>query len=148
MEKTLDLCRVRINHDHVVYTNDFQKIGDHPRHDRFPPAMPPVGPPVTEKWHYRHDACGPGATAGIRESQKFDQVIVGRWRGRLYLEDLFAPRRFQNLHADGHPRQISATPDLALTAVKAVNGLELYRSLCLGVRDLFERVAVSVTPRL
>jgi hypothetical protein len=44
--ETLDLCGVRINRDDVIDTNHFQKIGDHPRHDRFPPTMPPVRAPV------------------------------------------------------------------------------------------------------
>jgi hypothetical protein len=49
MKETLDLCGVRINRDDVIDTNHFQKIGDHPRHDRFPPTMPPVRAPVAEK---------------------------------------------------------------------------------------------------
>jgi hypothetical protein len=59
MKETLDLCGVRINRDDVIDTNHFQKIGGHPRHDRFPPTMPPVRAPVAEKWHDRYAACRP-----------------------------------------------------------------------------------------
>lgn len=91
---------MRINRDDVIDTNHFQKIGDHPRHDRFPPTMPPVRAPVAETWHNRNAACRTGAAAGISQSEQFDQVIVGRWRGRLHQEDLFTTHTLQYLHGD------------------------------------------------
>jgi hypothetical protein len=42
----------------------------------------------------------PGAAAGIRKSEQFDQVIAGRWRGRLHQEDLFTTHTLQYLHGD------------------------------------------------
>jgi hypothetical protein len=94
MKETLDLWRVQIQCDDLADANDFQKIGYHSRHDRFPSAMPPVSPSVTKE---RHDSCnarGAGAAAGIGESQKLGQVIVDRRRGRLDEEDLLAAYGF------------------------------------------------------
>ena len=49
MNEALDLWRVQIHCDDVTDTNNFQKIGYNPRHDRFPPAVPLVRPSVTEE---------------------------------------------------------------------------------------------------
>jgi hypothetical protein len=73
---TLDLCGVRINRDDVIDTNHFQKIGDHPRHDRFPPTMPPVRAPVAETWHNRNAAC---RTGGGRDQPERTVRSGDRW---------------------------------------------------------------------
>ncbi|MEA3022187.1 MAG: hypothetical protein QOK01_1039 [Alphaproteobacteria bacterium] len=80
--------------------DDLQNVGDQPRHDRLPPPAVLIRSAVAEVRYNRGDTPSPGATAGVRESQKLDQMIACRWRGRLHEKDLFPAHAFEQLYRD------------------------------------------------
>jgi len=83
---------------HLADADDFQKISHYPRHDRLPPAIALVGPPVTEVRHDGRNARCAGAATGVCQSQKFDQVITYGRRRRLHEKDFLTAYGFEQPH--------------------------------------------------
>src|SRR3979411_3162008 len=100
MKEAFYLWGVQVHRDDVADTDGLHEIGNHPRHNWLPFAIPLVRPSVAEERHDRCNARGPGAATGIGETQKFDQVIVDWRRGRLHEGDLLAAHRVEQLHGN------------------------------------------------
>ena len=100
IEETLNLAGMQIKAQHAISARHGDEIGHQLGRNRRSRARFAILAGVTEIGHHRRDPPRRRASQRVDADQQFHQIVIGRRRGRLDHEHIFAAHIFMNFNED------------------------------------------------